>query len=123
MRGPQRLSFGVLLGCCLTGNLLQETAGQTKENLRLELEVGSTGADTSEGNLGTSRPFLHPTPSSFCKRVTDKVTDFVLWDVGGYLAADLGSEVYKQSEDQHIQNRGQGGMQCPLEGGTRPPTE
>lgn len=98
-------------------------ACQNKENLRLELEVGSTGADTCEGNWAPAAPCCTQRPALFASGVTDKATDFVLWDVGGYSATDLGAEVYKQSEREHMQNRGQGGMQCPLEGGTCPPTE
>lgn len=109
------------------GTLLQGTVGQTKENLRLKLEVGSTGADTRGHQRKPGQaaaPSSTQSPALCASEVTEKATDFVLWDVGGYLATDLGAKVYKQSEDEHMQEHGQGGMmQCQLEGGSRPPTE
>lgn len=54
----------------------------------------------------------------FASGVPDTVTDRVCRRLFG---RSSWSEIYKLSDDEHVQKRDQGGMQCQLEGGARPP--
>lgn len=60
--------------------------------------MDSIDGDMGEAHQGQAAvPSSSQSPGDFVRGAMNKVTDSILWDVGGYLVTDLGAKAYEQS--------------------------